>query len=215
MARPQRCRRICRAPQYDSFGPEGCRNSESILLTLDEYEVLRLVDLEQKTHEQCAAQMDISRSTVTEIYESARRKLAACLVYGRRLVIAGGNYRFCGGREKAQCRQPCRHTKNQPLDDGCKQDSIEHATGGQTMKIAVTYDNGQIFQHFGRTEEFKIYDVTDGKITASEVVNTNGSGHSALAGFLMQNGSMCSFAAALEAAHRRRLPTRASSCTAA
>lgn len=56
------------------------------------------------------------------------------------------------------------------------------------MKIAVTYDNGQIFQHFGRTEEFKIYDVTDGKITASEVVNTNGSGHSALAGFLMQNG---------------------------
>ena len=188
MARPQRCRRICRAPQYDSFGPEGCRNSESILLTLDEYEVLRLVDLEQKTHEQCAAQMDISRSTVTEIYENARRKLAACLVYGRRLVIAGGNYRFCGGREKAQCRQPCRHTKNQPLDDGCKQDSIEHATGGQTMKIAVTYDNGQIFQHFGRTEEFKIYDVTDGKITASEVVNTNGSGHSALAGFLMQNG---------------------------
>ena len=84
MARPHRCRRICRAPQYDSFGPEGCRNSESILLTLDEYEVLRLVDLEQKTHEQCAAQMDISRSTVTEIYESARRKLAACLVYGRR-----------------------------------------------------------------------------------------------------------------------------------
>lgn len=56
------------------------------------------------------------------------------------------------------------------------------------MKIAVTYDNGQIFQHFGHTENFKIYDVTDGKVTASAVVNTNGSGHGALAGFLKLNG---------------------------
>ena len=52
------------------------------------------------------------------------------------------------------------------------------------MKIAVTYENGQIFQHFGHTEEFKIYDIQDGKVTASEVVNTNGSGHGALAGVL-------------------------------
>ena len=52
------------------------------------------------------------------------------------------------------------------------------------MRIAVTYENGQIFQHFGHTEQFKLYDVTDGKITSSEVVNTNGSGHGALAGVL-------------------------------
>ena len=52
------------------------------------------------------------------------------------------------------------------------------------MRIAVTYENGQIFQHFGRTEFFKIYDVSDGVITASEVVSTNGNGHGALAGIL-------------------------------
>ena len=52
------------------------------------------------------------------------------------------------------------------------------------MRIAVTYENGEIFQHFGHTEQFKIYDVQDGKIIASEVVDTNGSGHGALAGVL-------------------------------
>lgn len=56
------------------------------------------------------------------------------------------------------------------------------------MKLAVTYENGQIFQHFGHTEQFKIYEVADGKIVSEEVVDTNGSGHGALAGFLMQHG---------------------------
>ena len=56
------------------------------------------------------------------------------------------------------------------------------------MKIGVTYENGQIFQHFGHTEQFKIYEVQEGEIISSEVVDTNGSGHGALAGFLCENG---------------------------
>ena len=52
------------------------------------------------------------------------------------------------------------------------------------MKIAVTYENGQIFQHFGHTEYFKVYEVQDGKIVDSKVVDTNGNGHGALAGVL-------------------------------
>lgn len=52
------------------------------------------------------------------------------------------------------------------------------------MKIAVTYDNGEIFQHFGHTEFFKVYEVEDNKVVKSEVVSTNGSGHGALAGVL-------------------------------
>ena len=99
MPRPPRCRRICGVPQVDTFCPNGCENTEPILLTLDEYEVIRLVDLEQQTHEQCAAQMEISRSTVQEIYESARSKIAAYLVHGKPLHITGGNYRICGGQE--------------------------------------------------------------------------------------------------------------------
>lgn len=54
------------------------------------------------------------------------------------------------------------------------------------MKIAVTYDNGQIFQHFGHTETFKLYEAEDGKVISSEVIGSNGAGHSALAGLLSQ-----------------------------
>ncbi len=56
------------------------------------------------------------------------------------------------------------------------------------MKIAVTYENGEVFPHFGHTEAFKVYDAENGKIVKSEVVPTEGSGHSALAGFLQARG---------------------------
>ena len=184
MPRPQRCRRICQKPPIDTFYPENSQDETPIRLTLDEYEVIRLVDLEQQTHEQCAFQMDISRSTVQEIYESARRKLAACLVYGRTLMISGGNYRICGGQENENCGSCCRKLA-QPAHCPDKQ---QKQKGLCTMKIAVTYENGQIFQHFGHTEQFKLYEILDGKITHTEVVDTNGSGHGALAGFLMQHG---------------------------
>jgi len=55
------------------------------------------------------------------------------------------------------------------------------------MKVAVTYENGQIFQHFGHTESFKVYEVEDGKILSSEIMSSNGSGHGALAGLLNSN----------------------------
>ena len=56
------------------------------------------------------------------------------------------------------------------------------------MKIAVTYENGQVFQHFGHTAQFKLYEVQDGQVVSSQVVDTNGSGHGALAGFLQAQG---------------------------
>ena len=56
------------------------------------------------------------------------------------------------------------------------------------MKIAVTYENGQIFQHFGHTEQMKIYTVENNTVISAEVISTNGSGHGALAGFLQENG---------------------------
>ena len=59
------------------------------------------------------------------------------------------------------------------------------------MKIAVTHQNGQVFQHFGHTEEFKIYDIEDGKIANAVVIGTAGSGHGALAGFLADHGVDC------------------------
>lgn len=59
--------------------------------------------------------------------------------------------------------------------------------GGIVMRIAVTYENGQIFQHFGHTEAFKIYNVENGKIVSESILNSNGSGHGALATLLSGN----------------------------
>ena len=56
------------------------------------------------------------------------------------------------------------------------------------MKIAVTYENGQVYQHFGHTKEFKIFEIEDGAVKASQVIGTDGNGHGALAGYLMEQG---------------------------
>ena len=56
------------------------------------------------------------------------------------------------------------------------------------MKIAVPYENGQIFQHFGHTAQFKLYEVENNAVVSSQIVDTNGSGHGALAGFLSAQG---------------------------
>ena len=57
MARPVRCRRICFEPKYDSFSPCGAGQTEQVLLSVDEFEAVRLIDYEKRTHEQCARQM--------------------------------------------------------------------------------------------------------------------------------------------------------------
>ena len=182
MARPKRCRRICREPIYDSFTPDSALMKEDMILTIDEYETIRLIDLEKMTHEQSAMQMDISRTTVTELYESARYKIADSLVNGKRLLISGGHYRICNGVNPC-CRKKC--TKAAYIN------TISSVTGKGTdfMKIAVAYENGEIFQHFGHAEQFKLYTVEGGKITQEQVVGTNGSGHGALAEFL-QNANV-------------------------
>ena len=99
MPRPVRVRRVCEEPRYTRFVPAGAEKLEPQILTIEEYEVIRHVDYQKMTHEECAAQMDISRTTVTEIYESARHKIADCLINGKVLCIEGGNYRVCEGGE--------------------------------------------------------------------------------------------------------------------
>lgn len=182
MARPRKCRRVCAEPAYSRFIPDGIAQQEPVVLTVDEYEVIRLIDLEKRTHEQCALQMDISRTTVTEMYETARQKIADSIVNGRQLLITGGHYRFCDGSRIPFCQRCC-----QKPDSAAAVQPVK-AKGETEMRIAVTYDNGQIFQHFGHTEQFKLYDVEDGKITKDQVVGTNGQGHGALSGFLKAAG---------------------------
>lgn len=177
MPRPQRCRRICREPACQGLAPIGCPAEDYIVLTRDEYEVLRLVDYLHLTHEQCAARMDISRTTVTEICDQARFKLTSALVNGWRLEVRGGNIRVCQGDA------PCRRCPMAP-----RPSQAEFLKGAATMRIAVTYENGQVFQHFGHTQEFKVYDVADGKVVSSRVMGNQGQGHGALATLLQGTG---------------------------
>lgn len=171
MARPTRCRRVCAEPECRGFTPETAAGPDTVILTVDEYEAIRLVDYEKRTHEQCAAQMEISRTTATEIYESARFKLSDSLVNGKTLVIAGGHYRVCQGDRERGCGRNCQWV-------------LQKKKGEATMRIAVTYENGQVFQHFGHTSQMKLYDVEDGAIIQEQIADTAGSGHGALAGFL-------------------------------
>lgn len=99
MPRPVRVRRVCEEPKFTRFVPAGAEKFESQVLTTEEYEVIRHVDYQKKTHEECAEQMAISRTTVTEIYETARYKIADAIVNGKVLCIEGGNYRVCEGSE--------------------------------------------------------------------------------------------------------------------
>lgn len=180
MPRPRRCRRICQEPEYPGFTPDGVPCAHEVVLSVDEFEALRLVDYEKMTHGQCASQMDISRTTVTEIYESARYKVADSLINGKRLVISGGTYRLCDG--SARCGGPTCPSGRQPSAQ-----TIQRKKEGISMRIAVTYENGLVFQHFGHTRQFKLYDVDQGKVLQSQVVDTAGQGHGALAGFLTGN----------------------------
>ena len=172
MPRPCKRRRICAAPGCSRFAPDGAGDRGApVVMTIDEYEAVRLIDFVGMTQEQCAAQMSVARATVQAIYGSARTKLAKCLVERRALEIMGGNYELCQkDKDCARCEGRNRNRRN------------------TIMKIATTYDNGQIFQHFGHCAVFKLYETEGGEVISTKLIDANGSGHSMLAGMLMMNG---------------------------
>jgi len=106
MPRPMKCRRVCCLPENDRFGPLRPHHPipQAVTMTVEEYETIRLIDLEGLTQEECAGQMSIARTTVQGIYNLARGKLADALVNGKVLVIEGGNYLLCdGGGKRCGC----------------------------------------------------------------------------------------------------------------
>jgi len=109
MPRPRKWRKVCSLPENDRFGPLNSPvDPESFInMTVDEYEAVRLIDLEGFTQEECAGQMNIARTTVQGIYNEARRKLAESLVNGKVLRIGGGEYVLCDGIATG-CGRGCR-----------------------------------------------------------------------------------------------------------
>ena len=98
MPRPKKFRNVCALPQTLSFAPEGTSDyAEAVILTVEEYEAIRLIDKEGLSQEQCSERMQVARTTVQQIYAQARKKLADVLVDGLPLRIEGGDYRLCSG----------------------------------------------------------------------------------------------------------------------
>ena len=134
MARPRNCRRVGSLPGSEYFKPRGIPLSmlEEITLTVDEFEAIRLADLEGLYQEQAAAKMKVSRPTFGRIIESAHKKVAEALVKGKALKIEGGDIEIAAVR-KFKC-YACQHAWELPYGTGkrgncpsCKSENIHRA----------------------------------------------------------------------------------------
>ena len=105
MPRPKQNRKISNPPLMQGFKPYGIPRSKlsSVSLLYDEYEAIRLLDYEGLNQDQAAARMNVSRPTLTRIYEQARRTIALALVEGKVIHIEGGNVQF--DKEWFRCRR--------------------------------------------------------------------------------------------------------------
>ena len=116
MPRPRKCRKVCCLPNNDGFVPvRGGEELTPIVLNVDEYESIRLIDREGFSQEQCGEYMRIARTTVQQIYAAARKKLADALVEGLPLRIEGGDFTLCSGNSAAYGCRNCYQKKIHPM----------------------------------------------------------------------------------------------------
>ena len=124
MPRPKKYRTILQPPVFDRFKPAGVRGSmlDRIVLTLDEYEAIRLADYLGYNHLQASKLMNISRSTFSRLIDNARKKLSSFIMEGKELFIIGGNIRF--SRHLAKCLD-CGQIYDLDENDRCPNCSSE------------------------------------------------------------------------------------------
>lgn len=103
MARPVKLRKVCCLPRSTFFGPlNSSLNDESIIMTIDEYETIRLIDYEGVDQEECAIAMNVARTTVQRIYNEARKKIAVSLMESKPLSIKGGRFMLYNEKERGK-----------------------------------------------------------------------------------------------------------------
>lgn len=180
-------KRVLKMPQNASFISRGTETEYGINMKVEEYECIRLIDYMAYTQEECARQMEVSRATVQMLYAEARKKSARFLVEGISLQIEGMEA-FYELSHRAAVKEKISDCSLNGLAE-CHSETSRRKGEKTWSEDSGNCENGQVFQHFGHTEQFKVYDVEDGKIMGSQVVDTNGQGHGALAGFLA-NGNI-------------------------
>lgn len=113
MARPRKWKKVCAVPEINLYGPidEAHRASETLFMTIEEYETIRLIDQERLTQEESAERMHVARGTVQRLYMDARSKLAESLINGNVLKIEGGDYTLCNEEERMHGCGNCRRNR--------------------------------------------------------------------------------------------------------
>lgn len=157
MARNIQNKIIRSKPLSSSWIPSEENIYSAITISLEEWETIRLVDYNGLSQQDASYSMKVSRQTVQTLLQSARKKVARSLVESIPLNIKGGNF-----------IEDIEERKNK-------------------MKVAVTFENGNIFSHFGRTPYFAIYNIENAKIENKDILKTPESGHGALVDFLLEN----------------------------
>ena len=113
MPRPRKWKRVCSLPESNLFGPltQDVHQREQVIMSVEEYEVIRLIDQEGLTQDEAALRMDVARGTVQRLYSDARAKLAESLVNGSLLKIEGGDYRLYPDQESRRGCGQCRRNR--------------------------------------------------------------------------------------------------------
>lgn len=121
MPRPRKYKKVCSVPENNLFGVLNGTISDdrTIIMTVEEYETIRLIDLESLTQEECAKRMNVSRATIQKMYNDARSKLADTLVSSFILKIEGGDYKLYEESDLIYgCRRCRRRRCGQNISDG-------------------------------------------------------------------------------------------------
>ncbi|WP_461204906.1 DUF134 domain-containing protein [Clostridium sp. DL1XJH146] len=137
MPRPRKRRRVCEVPKVKNYGPifeneditSEIDKDKIIFMTVEEYEIIRLVDYLGLNQEQSSEIMGVARSTIQRIYEDARKKIADSLVNGRRIRIEGGDYKLC---EENDDMEICR---------GCNRRGKQCGNGGHRLRNNESWNN--------------------------------------------------------------------------
>lgn len=183
MPRPRKCRKVCQMPEVIEFQPVG-RNlcHSAVVLSVDEYEAIRLIDKQGFSQEECGKYMQIARTTVQLVYDSARKKLAEALVCGLPLKIEGGDFRLCDGEEESCGCGGCRRHRRNQLEMQYKEDG--------KMRIAIPLDENKqdVCIVLSRAPYFLFQDEDAQTIVENPAANAQGGAGIQAAQFLVDNG---------------------------
>ena len=182
LPRPSKRRKVCKLPDTKEFRPVGELHDEAIVtLSVDEFEAVRLIDRQGFSQEECGRYMQVSRTTVQTIYNSARKKIARALVEGMTLRINGGNYRLCDGDEEfCGCGGCARHRNGTTIVSDREE---------KPMKIAVSVEENKtdVCPFAARSPYFLLYENGTSDIVENPAAQAESGAGIQAAQFLIDN----------------------------